>query len=1322
MSSRRASAIRPLLPFVATALVALGCHVSDVTAPVGAPDVRLQFRGDSQMVAGTRALPLVTVTSRGSVLAGQRVRFTSSDTTIVALSSRGDSLVARRLGRSTITARVENSLFPENPPSAARTIVVVPKSFSIVPGLLQLVAIGDTATLVAAAFDANDRPLDGATARWVLLRPADSTIVRLSGGKVTARSAGTVDVLALFGSDTGRAVVNVAQRLARFAFASAAYTLDALRAESTLVVTPLDAGGYTITAGAPTPLWESADSTTVTVDGTGRVRAIRNGITYVRARRPDGKADSTMLIVDQRAVRVSILPPRRTTLGTRDTLTVDALGVDRLGNTVTDAVPRWSSSATSVIDFGRGAAGNRVLLNSYSPGTATITAVLDAQRDSVVMTVVNEPAMIRVTPDSALIQSARDSTQMRATVYNASGDSISGASVTWATPDTLVARASSRGWFIAVDSGRARVIARTTASNGILLADTSVILVTNAPRVVKMLLPVDTLSVLGARQLLPIRILNAINDTLPRTRVHWESRDTRVASVSAVGEVTAMGSGSTWVVAWADSARDSTQIVVYNLAASVSIDGAATGVPDTIPVPGSSITYTATVRNDVGTIVTGYPLTWSSTTPGVATVSNGVVTAVGYGSTNVIVRAGAAGDTVVVVVHRPTHWHVDGVRAGGNQLGTWARPFATIDSGVRKASSADSVIVAPGTTYRETLSIAKSLTIIGDSSGFLAGGRDPNRLPAVVNASGSGAFLVTGGAVTLGHLVVRHTAAGPALSAADADVNLSAFYVNPGSADIPRGSGILIERAPQTARLDSVVVEGVIGYGIRIHASAGVRVVRSRVRGVRVSGSGGREDGAGVAVTGGRGAMIGGLTVRTTDGAELVLASTADATVNYGTFTGERQLVLLDSVSGVTTIANNLFDLARPIDDPYTGTSVTDGRAGLTVRGAAGVQSIRNRFRDATGVSSQMDAILLDGARSVRVDSTRFTGGRRAIRSQRSSWTLTGSRVDSVALALESASDTLSVVDDTLAAAGTGCVSLRYSEATFTRVTGSQCGVGDSPAFGMVGGATSADGLTISGSNPRALLADSARRVTLRRATVAGSGAWTSGVAGNGGIQLTGDSLSVIGSFVTKFPDRAAMHLSGGVVRVDSTVVNRSLIALRLGTTPTSLTTRDDDLYDADSAAFIGNGVVPNVWWGDGRGPAGTSLASVGDTIIGVVNAVPYRATPFRPGVSASRMHMLRGDGQSVVTNGSSYVSLPYALSVRVTDADGLPVRNVAVNFVVNSTARIDFGSGVKNVNVITSDSGIAEVNVRIRDRGTFTITATAPGVSDTITFTVSGT
>ncbi|HEX2778876.1 MAG TPA: Ig-like domain-containing protein, partial [Gemmatimonadaceae bacterium] len=103
---------------------------------------------------------------------------------------------------------------------------------------------------------------------------------------------------------------------------------------------------------------------------------------------------------------------------------------------------------------------------------------------------------------------------------------------------------------------------------------------------------------------------------------------------------------------------------------------------------------------------------------------------------------------------------------------------------------------------------------------------------------------------------------------------------------------------------------------------------------------------------------------------------------------------------------------------------------------------------------------------------------------------------------------------------------------------------------------------------------------------------------------------------------------------------------------------------------------------------------------------------------------MLRGDGQAIVANGSSYITLSQALSVRVTDAGGLPVRNVAVKFVVSSnpsSLRGDLGGGAKSLNVITNDSGVAEATFRIRDKGVYTITVTAPGVSDTVIFTETG-
>jgi hypothetical protein len=330
------------------------------------------------------------------------------------------------------------------------------------------------------------------------------------------------------------------------------------------------------------------------------------------------------------------------------------------------------------------------------------------------------------------------------------------------------------------------------------------------------------------------------------------------------------------------------------------------------------------------------------------------------------------------------------------------------------------------------------------------------------------------------------------------------------------------------------------------------------------------------------------------------------------------------------------------------------------------------------------------------------------------------SRADNLALTVEAmGSDTLSLTDDTLSSAGTGCIAARTSELTMTRVQLAQCGVGDLPAVGLVHGALAADLLTISGTNPRAIVVDSARRASIRRTTVHGPAAATVGIAGNGGVDITADSAIITNNFVTGYPDRAAIWLNGGAVRADSNSVNRSRTGIAVTRASVSLDLRDDDLYDADTAALavkIATPVTaPGIWWGDGRGPRGTSTATVGDTVVGPVVTSPYRGAPLRNGITASRMRKLRGDNQIA----PQFSTLPYPFSVRVTDADGLPVANQTVTFSLPSTSRSNLGSGQKTVNVITNASGIAEATLTLgRNPSDNTVTVTSVGVSDVLVFT----
>ncbi len=1306
---------------VAVALALLSCHVADVMAPAGTERLVVSFEGESLLVAGTRVAPRIRITDGRSPVAVPRVRLVSADTTIIGVSAGGDSLLPRRLGSTLITAFVESSLLPSAPPSATRLTGVVPKTFVLQPGAVQLVAIGDTVRLIPNAADAGGASLGTVPVEWIVTDPTRATI---DGGRVTALKAGATEIRAVYqGRDTARATVTVTQQLARYGFPPGIITLDAIGAETTLVATARDANGNVIEGVAPSPVWESADTSRLVIQPDGRARAVANGTSWVRARRPDGRADSTLVAVDQRAMRVQIVAPRGTSMSSAlDTLTLAARAWDRLEQTVTDVPPRWVSRNTNVVQVDP-SQGRTTTVTGLNADSTWVVATLDAGADSVKIIVLNEPASVTIAPESPTLTSANDSLPFFATVRNAAGGPVPGAAVVWSTPDIGVARPIGGGMFVAVDSGLARVIARVTTSSGAIIADTALLTVTNAPAVVRMLLSVDTLTFIGDTTSPPVRIENERRDPLPRYRVAWTSRPSGIVSLTEEGLVTALATGTTWVVASGPVARDSIRITVTNLAASVTIDGLAVGVIDTIPTIGRSLTYVATVRNESGNVVS-YPTTWSSGNGSVASVSGGVVTATGYGSALIIVRAGAAADTATVLVRHPTRWIVDAPRAGPVALGTWTRPFATIGAAVAAADPRDTILVAPA-SYPERVVVDKSVVILGDSADFLATGRDPQRLPAIVNTAGGGALRVLSGVFEMRHMTLRNTAAGASLEATNVDVVLSSVYVNPGSAGVPRGSGIIVTNATSSVRLDSVHVEGVFGYGIRTVTSPGVRIQRSRVRGVESVGTGNPEDGAGIAVVGGRGAIVSANTVRTTAGAQLALVGTADAAAANNVLLGERQLMLVRGASGMTNITDNVFDLARPADDPFTGNSTTDGRAGLTIVASSGVQVTRNTFGDAAGSSSLMDAIRVDSANTLRIEGTHVTGARRGVRATRSSWQMSRVRMNSTAIAIESADDTLAMVDDTLSSASTACLDARRARLAATRLVLIDCGTGDRAPLELRAGTLDLDGLNLSGNSSRGLIVDGVSRAIVRRAEVRGPATPTFG-PGRGALEVAGDSVIVTGSLVTGYADRAGVVVGGRYVRVDSSSINVTRRGVVVDSA-TTLVVRDADLFDADSAALVVPASSPvsaaGVWWGDGRGPRGTTALSVGDTVSGPVTTSGYRVDPLRPGLQAKRIRGLRGEGMQVLRNTVS--TLP--MTVRLTDKDGLPVAGVTVTFRLPSTSA---GSLVLNsptgpnvgrtATVTTNSSGLAEVYLRVGSTAfvSYPVTASAPGANPDVTMT----
>lgn len=139
-----------------------------------------------------------------------------------------------------------------------------------------------------------------------------------------------------------------------------------------------------------------------------------------------------------------------------------------------------------------------------------------------------------------------------------------------------------------------------------------------------------------------------------KRHTEWLARDSMIVTVDSTGLVTAQDTGSTWVIVAHKKSVDSVHVVVV-LVPIMSID--VTGA-DSISLDDTT-TYTAVPRDSAGEALEGRLLTWSSSAPGVASVSAaGEVIAIAVGTTTI--SASAEGVT------------------GSRSLRVWLQPVASV--------------------------------------------------------------------------------------------------------------------------------------------------------------------------------------------------------------------------------------------------------------------------------------------------------------------------------------------------------------------------------------------------------------------------------------------------------------------------------------------------------------------------------------------------------------------------------------------------------------------------------------------------------------------
>jgi parallel beta-helix repeat protein len=440
---------------------------TDATKVVVRPSVRyVQFDADTLALGLSQEvkLPYHAVDSDGNPvdLAAHSVQWVSSAPDVAPLSGEG-GVVGRALGGTDVRLSVDGKMSfmrVQVKPQAVSSVSISPKSLNVQPGA--------TRQLAAVVLGVHGDTLRSRVVAWSTSNAAVATVD--SKGLLTAIAAGTINVTAVCERKHNAISVSVGSGSPPPAdttttpvpvpAASIAVTLNAsaltIGQTTQANATVKDATGNTLTNRDIS--WTSSDPTIASVDSTGRVSALRAGSAVITGS-VDGVSANAVLVVSAPA----LVPATIAVSASASTLKVGAVAQmtavvkDASGTVIANAPVSWSSTPTSVATV----SVNGAVL-ARAPGTATVSASTGSLSKSITLTVVDTttppPVVARVAVTLATSTlSIGATTQASAMAYDATGQTMTGASVAWSSSNSGVATVNGAGAVVAAGAGTATI-------------------------------------------------------------------------------------------------------------------------------------------------------------------------------------------------------------------------------------------------------------------------------------------------------------------------------------------------------------------------------------------------------------------------------------------------------------------------------------------------------------------------------------------------------------------------------------------------------------------------------------------------------------------------------------------------------------------------------------------------------------------------------------------------------------------------------------------------------------------------------------------------
>ena len=316
---------------------------------------------------------------------------------------------------------------------------------------------------------------------------------------------------------------------------------------------------------------------------------------------------------------------------------------DAAGAPVAGRPIAWQSSNPTVATV-----NNTGVVVPLVAGLTNISAISDGHVATVLLHVENRRiASVAIVPGAPVV-TVGSTVPLTAVVQDQMGNDVAGASVAWASQSPGVASVTGSGLLTGVAYGTSIVSAMAggiTASVTATVGSQPVASVQVAPATVSV--PV------GATVALAATARGAAGESIGGAAFTWSSSDGAVATVSALGIVTAQATGSAVVTAASGGVSASAAVTVTAPppvpVASVSVALGATSL-----AVGQVTQAVATLADAQGNVLTGRPVTWASADPTIASISSGgLVTATGAGSVSISATAGGQTGFAAIGVSAP---------------------------------------------------------------------------------------------------------------------------------------------------------------------------------------------------------------------------------------------------------------------------------------------------------------------------------------------------------------------------------------------------------------------------------------------------------------------------------------------------------------------------------------------------------------------------------------------------------------------------------------------------------------------------------------------